>query len=223
MPITTWNQFLEAELKLPYAEKLLQFLHHAYRHSTIYPDKENLFNAFETCPLQSLKVIIIGQDPYHQPGQAHGLAFSVKEGLPLPPSLRNIYKEIEQDTQQNMNFQSGDLTYLAHQGVLLLNSILTVESNQPLSHQRIGYETFFEHVMTFLDTLNQPMMFLLWGGWAKKAQKWIHNPHHHAQIANHPSPLSANRGGWFGTKHFSKTNQWLLGQGLTPIHWSNIT
>jgi uracil-DNA glycosylase len=181
-----------------------------------------MYRAFELCPIHQLKVVMIGQDPYHQAGQANGLAFSVNSGVKLPPSLINIYKEISEDVGVKMNFQSGDLTYLAKQGVLLLNSLLTVEDSNPLSHQKIGYDIFFEHVFEFLESLDQPILYLLWGGQAKTYQPWIKNPHHSFLLAHHPSPLSANRGGWFGSKHFSKTNLWLQEKGLNPIHWSNI-
>ncbi len=217
-----WQTFFNQEKTLPYAQSLKQFLDQAYQEKVIYPPRHLMYRAFELCPINQLKVVMIGQDPYHQPGQANGLAFSVNPGVKLPPSLINIYKEISDDLGVRMNFQSGDLTYLAKQGVLLLNSLLTVEDSKPLSHQKIGYDVFFEHVFQFLESLDQPILYLLWGGQAKTYQPWIKNPHHGFMLAHHPSPLSANRGGWFGSKHFSKTNLWLQEKGLSPIHWSNI-
>lgn len=219
----TWQDFFEQEKTQPYAEQLAQFLDAAYVTKTIFPPRSQLYRAFSLSPVDQLKVVIIGQDPYHQPGQANGLAFSVNSGVKLPPSLVNIYKEISADLQVPMDYESGDLSYLAAQGVLLLNSLLSVEANHPLSHQGIGYEVFFMHVFEFIHKLNQPILFLLWGNHAKKFRPWIRHPQHHALLAHHPSPLSANRGGWFGCKHFSQTNAWLTQHGLSPIHWSNIS
>lgn len=217
----TWNDFFSQEKPLPYFLEMETFLKRADGEKRIYPPQEKMFRAFELCPLTSLKVVIIGQDPYHQPGQANGLAFSVNLGVKLPPSLKNIYKEIESDLKVKMNMQDGDLSYLATQGVLLINSLLSVEEGKPLSHRHLGYDLFFQHLLTFMSSLSQPIVFLLWGHQAKQYQSLIH-PRHHLLFAHHPSPLSANRGGWFGCNHFSLTNQWLTLQGLTPIQWSNI-
>jgi uracil-DNA glycosylase len=217
----TWNDFFSQEKPLPYFLKMETFLKRADGEKRIYPPQEKMFRAFELCPLTSLKVVIIGQDPYHQPGQANGLAFSVNPGVKLPPSLKNIYKEIESDLKVKMNMHDGDLSYLATQGVLLINSLLSVEEGKPLSHRHLGYDLFFQHLLTFISSLSQPIVFLLWGHQAKQYQSLIH-PRHHLLFAHHPSPLSANRGGWFGCNHFSLTNQWLTLQGLTPIQWSNI-
>jgi uracil-DNA glycosylase len=217
----TWNDFFSREKALPYFLKMETFLKRAHVEMKIYPPQEKMFRAFELCPLTSLKVVIIGQDPYHQPGQANGLAFSVNPGVKLPPSLKNIYKEIESDLKVKMNMHDGDLSYLATQGVLLINSLLSVEEGKPLSHRHLGYDLFFQHLLTFISSLSQPIVFLLWGDQAKQYQSLIH-PRHHLLFAHHPSPLSANRGGWFGCNHFSLTNQWLTLQGLTPIQWSNI-
>ncbi len=216
-----WQTFFNQEKQHPYAQSLKQFLDQAYQQKNIYPPRQLMYQAFALCPVPQLKVVIIGQDPYHQPGQANGLAFSVNPGIKLPPSLINIYKEISQDLQVKMDYQSGDLTYLAKQGVLLLNSLLTVEDSKPLSHQHIGYDIFFEHIFQFLETLDQPIMYLLWGGQAKAYQSWITHPNHAYLLAHHPSPLSANRGGWFGCQHFSKTNIWLEKNQLKSIRWSN--
>lgn len=217
----TWKDFFDQESALPYAQSIKQFLDRAYREKVVYPPRQQMYRAFELCPISQLKVVIVGQDPYHQPSQANGLAFSVNPGIKLPPSLNNIFKEMSQDLSLPMNHHHGDLTYLANQGVLLLNSLLTVEDSKPLSHGTIGYDIFFKHVFEFLESLDQPILYLLWGGQAKSYQKWITNPNHAALLAHHPSPLSANRGGWFGNKHFSKTNAWLTAKGIKPILWSN--
>jgi uracil-DNA glycosylase len=218
----SWNDFFSKEKKLPYYHDLENFLTHAHKEKKIYPALENMFRAFDLCPLSSVKVVMIGQDPYHQPGQANGLAFSVNPGVKLPPSLRNIFKEIESDVGVKMDYQDGDLSYLASQGVLMINSLLSVEEGKPLSHQHFGYDVFFQHLLTFISSLSQPIVFLLWGHHAKQYQRFIDHPHHHLLFAHHPSPLSANRGGWFGCQHFSLTNRWLTLQGLAPIQWSNI-
>jgi uracil-DNA glycosylase len=220
--IHTWNDFFSKEKRLPYFLELETLLKRAHSEKKVYPALDKLFHAFELCSLPSLKVVIIGQDPYHQPGQANGLAFSVNPGVKLPPSLRNIFKEIESDIGVNMDYQDGDLSYLANQGVLMINSLLSVEEGKPLSHHHLGYDIFFQHLMTYLSSLSQPIVFLLWGHHAKQYQRLVDHPHHHLLFAHHPSPLSANRGGWFGCKHFSLTNQWLDQQGLSPIQWSNI-
>jgi uracil-DNA glycosylase len=218
--IQTWDDFFSVEKKLPYFMEIETFLNRAHHEKKIYPAQDKMFHAFTLCPLSSLKVVMIGQDPYHQPGQANGLAFSVNPGVKLPPSLKNIYKEIESDLGVKMDFYNGDLSYLAKQGVLMINSLLSVEEGKPLSHQDFGYDVFFEHLLTFISTLSQPIVFLLWGHQAKQYQKLIDGKHH-CLFAHHPSPLSANRGGWFGCKHFSLTNQWLTANGLTPIQWPN--
>ena len=218
----TWEDFLRQESQQPYAKALTIFLDQAYATKVIYPPRSLMYQAFELCPREKVKVVMIGQDPYHQPGQANGLAFSVSSGIPLPPSLKNIYKEIQADVNVPMNHQNGDLGYLAKQGVLLLNSLLTVEEGKPLSHDHVGYQTFFEHVLLELNQSKQPIVFLLWGNQAKAYRRWLTHSHHLVLEAHHPSPLSANRGGWFGCKHFSKSNAWLIKQGLQPIQWSNL-
>lgn len=216
-----WSDFFKQEATLESHQKMEAFLHHAYQHKTIYPPRDQRYQAFHLCPLSSLKVVILGQDPYHQAGQANGLAFSVNSGVKLPRSLVNIYQEIENDIGVTMNFQDGDLSYLARQGVLLMNTILTVEDSLPLSHQHIGYQAFFNRLLNWLDTQDQPMVFLLWGGHAKAYAKQITHPRRLILEANHPSPLSANRGGWFGHRHFSQTNAWLEKYGLPIIQWTN--
>ncbi len=218
-----WETFLKHEKNFEYARDLQLFLDEEYRNYKIYPPRELLFNAFKITPLTKVKVIIIGQDPYHEPGQAMGLSFSVPDGIPLPMSLINIYKEIEQDIGIKMNFSSGNLTHWAQQGVLLLNAFLTVRQSQPLSHRHAGYIKFFEHVLTYLNSIEQPFVFLLWGSFARSYRRLLTNPHHLILEAVHPSPLAANRGGWFGNRHFSKTNDFLRAKGVMPIRWENTT
>ncbi len=220
MSYKTWNEFLECEMELSYLKELNLFLHSEYENKVVYPPRDMLFNAFALTPLESVKVVIIGQDPYHEPNQAMGLAFSVPSGMTLPPSLQNIYKEIQNDICCNMN-KNGDLSYLARQGVLLLNAILSVRKGEPLSHANHGYEILLRHVLELLNSLNQPIVFILWGAFAKKLQKYLTNPLHLILTSNHPSPLSANRGGFFGNHHFSKVNDYLLKNNLTPIEWKN--
>ncbi len=219
--IHTWNDFFSIEKTQRYFLELDRFLHQAHQDKKIYPPHHKMFEAFNLCSLSSLQVVMIGQDPYHQPGQANGLAFSVNPGVKLPPSLRNIYREIESDLGVKMDYLNGDLSYLARQGVLMINSLLSVEEGKPLSHKHLGYDAFFLHLLKFIASLSQPIVFLLWGHHAKQYQSLI-DPKHHVLFAHHPSPLSANRGGWFGCRHFSKTNQWLILQGKLPIQWSNI-
>jgi uracil-DNA glycosylase len=219
--MTSWMDFFNSlKTDLNYLS-LMDSIEALYKEKVVYPSKEFIFEAFKLTPLETLKVVIIGQDPYHQKGQAHGLAFSVLPGIKAPPSLKNIFKEIQNDIGEPMNFQNGHLNYLSIQGVLLLNTLLTVEEGKPLSHQGIGYEGLIEQCFAFMDTLPQPIVFLLWGDRAKKYQRFIHNPNRLILTAHHPSPLSANRGGWFGCKHFSKTNDYLESKGFTKIYWKN--
>lgn len=192
----------------------------AYQSRTIYPKKEERYAALELTPLEKVRVVILGQDPYHQPLQAHGLAFSVPSGIALPPSLRNIYREIESDLGVTMNHQSGDLSHWATQGVLLLNTSLTVEEGKPLSHHDWPYSFLMNDIFDVLNQQHRPILFLLWGKHAQTYEKRIAS-HHTIFKANHPSPLSANRGGWFGCKHFSMTNQWLVEKRQRPIQWQN--
>lgn len=222
MAFQTWEQFFEHEFAQPYVQTLFAQLAAREKVAEVYPSPSLRYRSFQLCPLDQVKVVMIGQDPYHQPGQANGLAFSVNQGIALPPSLLNIYKEITSDCQVKMDFQSGDLTYLATQGVLLLNASLTVEKDRPLAHRDLGYGQLFKTVLSLLSSQSRPLVFLLWGNQAKQYQKFLINPHHFVLTAHHPSPLSANRGGWFGCRHFSKTNAWLSQHGVTAIHWSNI-
>lgn len=219
--IKTWADFFKLVQEKDYSKTLHSFLDREYANHICYPPRQLVFNAFKLTPLDKVKVIIIGQDPYHEPGQAMGLSFSVPKGIETPPSLVNIYKEIQREYQINVNLKNGDLTYLAKQGVLLLNSILSVRAHQPMSHNIKEYEQFFNDVLEVLDSQTQPMVFLLWGASARKFKKYLHNPSHLILESVHPSPLSANRGGWFGNNHFIKTNEYLRKNGTKEIKWAN--
>ena len=218
----TWNEFFREMQNEDFCERLNAFLNKEYSEYTCYPPRELLFNAFRLTPLDKVRVVIVGQDPYHEPGQAMGLSFSVPKGIKVPPSLINIYKEIAQEYDCKIDYSSGDLTYLAKQGVLLLNSILSVRAHQALSHNIEEYRTFLAHVLEVLDHQSQPIVFLLWGGPARKLKAYLHNPSHLILECIHPSPLAANHGGWFGNGHFKKTNEYLRKNGLKEIKWANI-
>ena len=200
----------------------MSFLDEEYASKTIFPIRENLFRAFDLTPVDKIKVVIIGQDPYHEPGQAQGLAFSVPSNIKTPPSLINIFKEIHNDIGCEMNFKNGDLTYLAKQGVLLINAYLTVISGQALSHHKKEYDFLMLDVIDFLNNLEQPIVFLLWGNFAKKYAKFLANPKHLVIQSAHPSPLGANHGGWFNEHQFSRTNEFLEKNNSKKIEWSNI-
>ncbi|MFA5283637.1 MAG: uracil-DNA glycosylase [Bacilli bacterium] len=215
-----WKAFFEEVSKKDYTKQLKDFLDYEYAHNVIYPPRDLIFSAFKMTRPQNLKVVIIGQDPYHEPGQAMGMSFSVPKGTILPPSLVNIYKEIQNELHIKMK-NNGDLTYLAKQGVLLLNAYLTVEKGRPLSHRNEMYDMFFLDVLSYIDKLPQPIVILLWGSFAQKFAKNLANPKHLVLKCAHPSPLSANRGGWFGNGHFTKTNEYLLSHFIVPIDWQN--
>ncbi len=218
----TWSEFFKEIQNEEFCETLNKFLNKEYQDHTCYPPRELLFNAFKLTPLDKVKVVIVGQDPYHEPGQAMGLSFSVPKGIKVPPSLVNIYKEIAQEYQCQMNMASGDLTYLAKQGVLLLNSILSVRAHEAMSHNTNEYREFLAKVLEVLDHQHHPIVFLLWGGPARKLKAYLHNPTHLILECIHPSPLAANHGGWFGHNHFKKANEYLSSHGLSKINWSNI-
>ena len=218
----SWNEFFKEIQSEDFCESLNKFLNKEYAEYTCYPPRELLFNAFRLTPLDKVRVVIVGQDPYHEPGQAMGLSFSVPKGIRVPPSLVNIYKEIAQEYDCQMNYSSGDLTYLAMQGVLLLNSILSVRAHQPLSHNNEEYKKFLASVLEVLDHQKQPIVFLLWGGPARKLKGYLHNPSHLILECIHPSPLAANHGGWFGNNHFKLANKYLEDNGAEPIKWSNL-
>ena len=218
--IKTWNEFFKIIQEKDYSKSLHKFLDREYSNYTCYPPRELLFNAFRLTPLNNVKVVIIGQDPYHELGQAMGLSFSVPKGIDVPPSLINIYKEIQNEYKLKVDMTSGDLTYLAKQGVLLLNSILSVRAHMPMSHNVKEYEEFFNDVLEVLDSQSQPIVFMLWGASARKFKKYLHNPSHLILESVHPSPLAANRGGWFGNNHFIKTNEYLGKNGVNEIKWA---
>ena len=213
----SWSEFFKQIQNEEFCEKLNKFLNREYQEYTCYPPRELLFNAFKLTPLDKVKVVIVGQDPYHEPGQAMGLSFSVPKGIKVPPSLVNIYKEIADEYNCKMNFSSGDLTYLANQGVLLLNSILSVRAHQAMSHNNEEYKMFLSRVLEVLDHQSQPMVFLLWGGPARKLKGYLHNPSHLILECVHPSPLAAIHGGWFGNGHFKETNEYLRKNGIKEI------
>lgn len=214
-----FEQFLENERQQPYYQELMTKLKKEYQDYAIYPPYEELFSCFKYMQ-SNLKVVIIGQDPYHQVGQANGLAFSVKKGVKIPPSLRNIYKELESDLGI-LPPAHGDLSSWAKQGVLLLNHVLSVRDSQPNSHSKLGWEPFIEHTLNYIDTLDQPIVFILWGNNARQDKQWITNKNRLILESAHPSPLSASRG-FFGSKPFSKTNAYLKEHDLTPIDWGNL-
>ena len=215
----SWKEFFDQERVVPYYCELKKKVDLEYQNNVCYPPYELILNAFKLTPFDKVKVVIMGQDPYHNPNQAMGLSFSVPNGEILPPSLKNIYKEIENEYGVKM-VNNGDLTYLAQQGVLLLNAILSVRKNSPLSHQNFGYEILIENVIRFLNEDNNPKVFILWGNSAKKIMKFINNPHHLVLTSAHPSPLSAYNG-FFGNNHFKKVNEYLKEKGLEPINWIN--
>lgn len=215
-----WDGILKDEWEKPYYRQLHNFLKEEYSTRRIYPDMHDIFNALKYTPFSDTKVCIIGQDPYHGPGQAHGLCFSVKKGVALPPSLVNIYKEITDDTGVAMP-PYGELTGWAKQGILLLNTVLTVRAGSPNSHKDKGWEIFTDRVISELNKKETPVVFLLWGANAERKARIITNPIHKKLITVHPSPLSAYRG-FFGCRHFSKTNEILEQNGLSKIEWNNI-
>lgn len=215
-----WDGILADEWEKPYYKQLHSFLKSEYSAKRIYPDMYDIFNALKYTSFADTRAVIIGQDPYHGPGQAHGLCFSVKKGVPLPPSLVNIYKEISDDLGLVMPAH-GELTGWARQGVLLLNTVLTVRAGQPNSHKGMGWETFTDRVISELNKKEQPVVFLLWGANAERKAQIITNPKHRKLITVHPSPLSAYRG-FFGCRHFSKTNEILEENGFKKIFWDNL-
>ena len=212
----SWKPFLDAEFNKPYFKQLSQFLHYEYEMKTIFPPKAQVFKAFTT-DLDQVKVVILGQDPYHTPGVAHGLAFSVNPGQTTPPSLVNIYKEIDADIGSHKN-PDGCLTAWQEQGVLLLNNVLTVEAHKAGSHRGKGWEIFTEATVRYLDEIRPHLVFMLWGRDAKSKAGMINREKHLVLEAAHPSPLSANAG-FFGCKHFSQANKFLEQNDLTPIEW----
>lgn len=214
-----WENILQPTFESTYFKVLIEFVKSAYATSSCYPSRKMIFNALDLCPPEKTKVVILGQDPYHGPGQAQGLCFSVPNGIPHPPSLINIFKEMEKDVGIPYP-KSGDLTPWAKQGVLLLNATLTVQAHQAGSHQGKGWEKFTDQIIQVLSDRYQSIVFLLWGGYAKQKLKLIDGEKHCVLTSGHPSPLSANRGYWFGNGHFSRTNQYLKEKGKEPIDWA---
>lgn len=215
--VPSWYNRLASEFKQPYFLKLVDFVKKSYQQKRIYPPGKKIFNAFDLCSFEDLKVVILGQDPYHGPGQAHGLCFSVPEGVPMPPSLINIFKEIQRDLNQPIP-ANGNLERWAQQGVLLLNVTLTVESKKPGSHQQQGWEQFTDQVIATIAHQKKEVVFMLWGSYAQKKGAFINQHNHLILTSPHPSPFSAHRG-FLGNSHFSLANNYLIAQGKQPINW----
>lgn len=213
----TWKSLLAEEFTKPYFQQLAEFVRTEYKTQTIYPRGGDIFKAFDRCSFDNVKVVIIGQDPYHGPGQANGLCFSVADGVRMPPSLKNIFKEIHDDLGKPIP-ASGDLERWARQGVLLLNATLTVRANTPGSHQNRGWETFTDAVIQRISDEKEGVVFLLWGAYAQRKGEIIDRDKHLVLMSAHPSPFSADRG-FFGCKHFSKANSYLRSKGKTEIDW----
>ena len=219
MPAITgkWEEALSPEFKKPYYRKLYQTIREEYHTHVIYPPSQEIFTAFHLTPLEQVKVVILGQDPYHEPGQAHGLCFSVKKGVEIPPSLVNIYQELHDDLGCPIPHH-GYLAHWAEQGVLMLNTLLTVRAHQAFSHKDIGWEEFTDAAIRAVDREDRPIVFILWGRPAQQKKILITNPNRLIIESPHPSPLSAYRG-FFGSRPFSRTNDWLIEHGETPIDW----
>ena len=213
----TFEEIINKERQKEYFKKLETFLEEEYRTKTIFPPKEEVFTAFKLCEFKDVKVVIIGQDPYHNDGQAHGLCFSVKQGIEIPPSLVNIYKELESDLGCYIP-NNGYLKKWADQGVLMLNTVLTVRAHQPNSHRGIGWEEFTDAAISIVNKIDRPIVFILWGKPAQSKKRMLNNPKHLIIEGPHPSPLSAYRG-FFGSKPFSRTNNFLVENHLEPIDW----
>lgn len=214
----SWKKHLDAEFEKPYFKELSTFVHNEYQERHVYPPPKNIFRAFDLCPFDDVEVVILGQDPYHGPRQANGLCFAVGEGITLPPSLQNIYKEIESDLGTPVIHKSGDLERWARQGVLLLNATLTVRAHNAGSHQGRGWETFTDAAVRALSDEHEHLVFMLWGNYAKTKGAHIDRTKHLVLESAHPSPFSAHNG-FFGNKHFSKANEYLLEKGKKTIDW----
>jgi len=214
----SWKAVLKEEFEKTYFKELEHFVNNEYKKNSCYPPKNQLFSAFNHTPFDKVKVVILGQDPYHGTGQANGLCFSVADGVTIPPSLVNIFREIREDLNIETP-KSGNLEFWANQGVLLLNATLSVRENEAGSHQKKGWEKFTDAVISELSEKRNGIVFLLWGGYAKKKGAKIDDEKHLVLATGHPSPLSANRGYWFGNRHFSLTNEYLKGMGKKPINW----
>lgn len=215
---SSWKEHLSPEFQKPYFQQLISFVKQEYGNTKCYPPGGKIFSAFDHTPFEDVKIVIIGQDPYHGPRQANGLAFSVSEQVAMPPSLQNIFREVSENTG-NTPPAHGNLERWADQGVLLLNSVLTVRAGQAGSHQKKGWEQFTDTVISTLSRKRENLVFMLWGGFAKSKEKLIDDSKHLVLKSGHPSPLSANRGYWFGNKHFSKANEYLKSMGVEAIEW----
>ena len=212
-----WDKILEEEYKKEYFIKLLKTLQIEYRTKTIFPQKHDIFRAMRLTDYDNIKVVILGQDPYHGEGEAEGLSFSVRDGIRKPPSLKNIFKELEDDLGYKEP-QSGSLVKWAKEGVLLLNSLLTVEKDKPLSHKKLGWERFTDEIIKKINEKETPVVFILWGAYAKSKKNYITNKNHYIIESTHPSPFSA-RNGFFGSKPFSKTNKFLISKKISPVNF----
>ena len=215
---SAWKEHLHEEFEKPYFQQLTGAVRQEYQVGTCYPPGKLIFNAFNLCPFNQVKVVIIGQDPYHEPGQAHGLSFSVQDGIAFPASLQNIFKEIRDDLGVEIP-TSGNLTRWAEQGVLLLNATLTVRAHQANSHASLGWQTFTDAAIRALATEREHLVYMLWGGYARSKAYMIDKQKNLVLESVHPSPLSANRGGWFGQHQFSRCNAYLQENGIAPIQW----
>jgi uracil-DNA glycosylase len=215
----TWKSILNDEFEKEYFKLLISKVENEYKSTICYPPKEFIFSAFNYCSFEDINVVILGQDPYHGENEANGLCFSVNDGVKIPPSLRNIFREINSDFDSVFYPTSGNLSRWANQGILMLNSTLTVEQNKAGSHQKLGWEVFTDRVIKEISDQKQQVVFLLWGAFAIKKGKNIDTTRHFVLTSGHPSPLSANQGKWFGNKHFSKTNEYLISLGKKPIEW----
>ena len=213
-----WDKILNIIEKSDGFRKFLKIINEKYNNQTVFPAKNNIFNALKLTSYKDTKVVIMGQDPYHGEGEAHGLSFSVQKGIKIPPSLQNIYKELESDLGIKPS-QHGDLTKWAKEGVLLLNAVLTVEKDKPASHRNLGWELLTDYIIKAINEKNEPVVFILWGNFAKEKKKYITNPKHLIITSPHPSPFSAYNG-FFGSKPFSKANDFLLKNNLKPINWN---
>ncbi len=212
-----WDNLLQEEMDKPYFEELIEFVKKEYKEKTIYPKQNEIFNAFRYTPYAKVKVVLLGQDPYHGIGQAHGLSFSVQDGIPKPPSLVNIFKELHDDLGYPMP-KSGCLIPWANEGVLLLNAVLTVEKDKAASHSNHGWEQFTNKVIELINQKEEPVVFILWGNYARSKKSFITNPKHYVIESAHPSPLSCYNG-FFGSRPFSKTNAFLIKNNIKPINW----
>lgn len=212
-----WDEVLKVVFEGEGFKKFYSLVESEYKSKTIFPPKDYIFNALKLTPYKNVKVVIVGQDPYHGVGEAHGLSFSVQKGIKVPPSLKNIYKELENDLGITP-IQEGDLSYWAHQGVLLLNAVLTVEKDKPASHRNLGWERLTDYIIKTLNNKEEPIVFILWGNFAKEKKKFITNSKHLVLTSAHPSPFSASYG-FFGSKPFSKTNEFLKNSNMSPIDW----